>query len=166
MSLLAQFRCCLIRMPMVLRLWLAAYALVAMGVFSWLPSLVLQSDQTHQVYVSQQGDVVSWVLHHVGTMDQHDPLGLHEHQAAHVLDHPHDEPDHQYQVSHVDQHPVLIQLLDFKSLIFLTLIVALLQAFLALWRYVWPRHLGRLPVFLTPCQNRFAQLTRTVVLRH
>jgi len=166
MPLLTRLRCCLIRAPLVLRLWLAAYALVALGVFSWLPALVFQADQTHQVYVSEQGNVVSWVLHHVGTVDQHDPSGVHEHQAVHALDHPHDEPDHQFEVSHVDQHPILFKLLDFKSLIFLTLIVALLQAFLALWRYVWPRHLGRLPVFLSPCQHHFAQLTRTVVLRH
>lgn len=151
---------------MVVKVLLAAYMVVALGLFSWLPALFFQADQTHQVYVSEQRDVVSWVLHHVGTADEHDPLGLSDHQAVHSVDHPHDERDHRFDVNEVDQHLAVLKHIDLKNLAFFGFFVALLHAFLALWRYRWAEPTNRLPLFLAPRRNSIAVLTRTVVLRH
>lgn len=159
-------RRCLNQSSMILKGLLTAYLLVAMGVFSWLPALFFQADQTHQVYVSEQRDVVSWVLHHVGTADEHDPLGLQDHQAVHSVDHPHDESDHRFDVNEVDHHLAVLKNIDLKHLAFFGFFVALLQAFLALWRYRVAEPTGRLPSFVAPLRNSIAVLTRTVVLRH
>lgn len=147
----------------ILQMVLAAYLLVAMGLFSWVPLFLFQDGDTHKITVQDSGYMVSWTMHHLGekphgvlssaqSAAMHDPS---DHTADHVLATPSDDF-----VKYMLQIVVQAETLTiFSGLL-------LLWAFFALLKFFIPRDTGRVPVFDFPIRNSISILTRTVVLRH
>ena len=165
MSVLSQLRHWLLRTPLLLRMLLAAYVVMAMGVLTWTPALWFQTDAQHQVYLTDRGHSVSWVSHHVEADEQsHSATAAwqHEHDAAQ----PHQTPDHVLDVPSLDQPLTAQKYFTVSDFGLLPILLTLLLAFLALYRYQIPQKIGRVRHATTPLRNSISRLTRTVVLRH
>lgn len=166
----------------VLKLIIATYLLVAMGVFSWLPVLVLHADQAHRAIAEDSGNVVSWTVHHV--MDSlHGQSALVEPSEQYYYERiPHETLLHETllyeKILHDEAPDHLLKLpsdgfikymlkvaLQFEMITVMSVLI-LLGAFFALLRQIIPRCIGILPLFDIPIRNSIAVLTRTVVLRH
>lgn len=147
----------------ILQMVLAAYLLVAMGLFSWIPLFLFQDSNTHRITVQDSGYMVSWTMHHLGEKP-HDVLrdsqsavmqDASDHTADHVLATPNDDfVKYMLQIV-VQAEPLTI----FSGLLLLWVFFALLKFFVL-------RDTGRVPVFKFPIRNSISILTRTVVLRH
>lgn len=159
MSTFSQLRRWLIRTPMMLRIVLAAYLLMAMGVLTWTPALWLQTDAQHQVYVTDQGGVISWISHHLESSDQ-------ANTPAHDATQPHQQPDHVLDVPSLDQPLTAQKYFNLIDLAVLPILLIFLLAFLTLYRYPLAQKIVRLCDATTPLRNSIAILTRTTVLRH
>ncbi|HEY4713343.1 MAG TPA: hypothetical protein VIH30_03760 [Aquirhabdus sp.] len=160
------------RKKTILQMVLAAYLLVAIGLFSWMPLFLFQHGDTHRVTVQNSGHMVSWTMHHLGETPHdadlraapvaikataiHDPVfDTVDHKADHVLATPSDDF-----VKHMLKIVVQAETLTiFSGLL-------LLWAFFALLKFFVPRDTGRVPIFNFPIRNSISILTRTVVLRH
>lgn len=160
----------------VLKLIIATYLLVAMGVFSWLPVLVLHADQAHRAIAEDSGNVVSWTVHHV--MDSlHGQSALVEPSEQYYERIPHETllyekilhdeaPDHLLKLPSDGFIKYMLKVaLQFEMITVMSVLI-LLGAFFALLRQIIPRCIGILPLFDIPIRNSIAVLTRTVVLRH
>lgn len=145
----------------LLKLIIAAYLLVAMGVFSWLPVLLLNAGQTHQAVGEDSGSIVSWTVHHV-TDSLHGQSVLADHHE--VVSH--HTPDHFLNLPSDDFIKYMLKVaLQFEMTTVMSVFI-LLCAFFALLRELIPRCIGILPLFGIPIRNSISVLTRTVVLRH
>lgn len=165
MSALSQLRHWLLRTPMVLRMLLAAYLVMAMGVLTWTPALWFQTDEQHQVYLSDQGHSISWVSHHIEPNEKSNAATLmwqHEHNTAQ----PHQQPDHILDVPNLDQPLTAQKHFALNDFGILPILLTLLLAFLVLYKQHTPQKIGRIRHATTPLRNSISRLTRTVVLRH
>lgn len=155
------------RKKTILQMVLAAYLLVAMGLFSWVPLFLFQhgNDDTHRITVQNSGYMVNWTMHHLNEKPHDVDLnGSHSSTATHdFVDH---KPDHVLATPSDDvvKHLLKIVFNAETQTIFSGLI--LLWAFFALLKFFIPRDTGRVPVFNFPIRNSISLLTRTVVLRH
>lgn len=152
----------------ILQMVLAAYLLVAMGLFSWMPLFLFQHGDTHRVTVQDSGYMVSWTMHHQGETHHDEDVhaehldtqatamhDVNDHNADHVLATPSDEL-----VKHLLKIVFNAETLTvFSGLLLLWVFFALLKLFV-------PRDTGRVPIFNFPIRNSIPILTRTVVLRH
>lgn len=160
----------------ILCLVLAAYLLVAMGLFSWLPFFLFQHSDNHKATVQDSGYMEVWTMHHVDS-PQHDL----ENNLEHNHEHQHSHEHHISSVAHSAIHDVPDHVLDIPSDDFIKYMlkvaiqaetltifsgVLLLWAFITLLKFFIPRDTGRVPVFSYPLRNSIPILTRTVVLRH
>jgi hypothetical protein len=155
------------RKKTILQIVLAAYLLVAMGLFSWLPLFLFQHGETHRVTVQDSGYMVSWTIHHMSEKPHDGLSGTHvvpqsaaihdasDHSADHVLATPSDD---------FIQH--LLKIVEQAETLTIFSGFLLLWVFFALLKFFIPRDTGRLPVFNFPIRNSISILTRTVVLRH
>lgn len=149
----------------LLKLIMAAYLLVAMGVFSWLPALLLNADRAHQAVGEDSGSIVSWTVHHVTDSLDGQPALVDHHVHHHEIV-PHDTPDHLLNLPSDDFIKYMLKVaLQFEMITVMSAFV-LLCAFFALLRDVIPKRIGVLPLFDVPIRNSISVLTRTVVLRH
>jgi hypothetical protein len=147
----------------LLKLIIAAYLLVAMGVFSWLPVIILNFDQAHQATGQDSGNVVSWIVHHT-TDDVHSQKSVnHDAHHATIL---HETPDHLLKLPSDDFIKYMLKVaLQFEMITVMSALI-LLWVFFTLLRDIIPKCIGILPIFDTPVRNTITILTRTVVLRH
>jgi hypothetical protein len=154
------------RMKKILQLMLAAYFLLSIGLFSWVPLFLFQHGDTHRVTIQNSGQMISWTMHHIGEKP-HDAASdnlvisqptVHDssnYTTDHVLATPSDDFV-QHTLKIVDQSTTLIIFLGFL----------LFPAFFIFLKFLIPRDTGSLPVFNVPIRNSISILTRTVVLRH
>lgn len=149
----------------LLKLIMAAYLLVAIGVFSWLPVLLLNADRAHQAVGEYSGSVVSWTVHHV-TDNVHGQVGLVEDDAHHHAVISHETPDHHLNLPSDDFIKYMLKVALQFEMITVMLVLFLLWSFFALLRNFIPKRIGILPLFDVPIRNSISVLTRTVVLRH
>lgn len=149
----------------LLKLIMAAYLLVAMGVFSWLPVLLLNADLAHQAVGEDSGSVVSWTVHHV-TDNLHGQSSIVDDDVHHHAVISHETPDHHLNLPSDDFIKYMLKVaLQFEMITVMSAFI-LLCAFFALLREIIPKSIGILPLFDVPIRNSISVLTRTVVLRH
>lgn len=153
----------------ILRMVLAAYFLVAIGLFSWVPFFLFQHSDNHKATVQDySGYMEVWTMHHVDS-PQHDFEHDHKHNnhsgsVAHSATH--DVPDHVLDIPSDDFIKYMLKVAIQAETLTIFSGVLLLWAFITLLKFFIPRCIGILPLFNIPIRNSISVLTRTVVLRH
>lgn len=148
----------------ILRIMLAAYLLVAMGLFSWIPSLLFQHGDPHKATIQDVGYMVTWTMHHD---DEH--LLDHELNNGQVVNQllaVHDIPDHVLDTPSDDFIKYMLKVAIQADTLTVFAGFLLLWAFIALLKLFVPRDTGTIPVFKFPIRNSIPILIRSTVLRH
>lgn len=151
----------------ILRLVLAAYVLIAMGLFSWLPLFLFGNNDKHQVTIEDAGYMVIWKMHHLeeGVNKDKSEL-LQKHSNSHLKNVKSIEPDHMVDVPSDQFIKYVLKMVTQVEPLLLFSCVLLFFTFLALLKYKIPRFIGQKTIFTIPIRNSFEVLIRTVVLRH
>lgn len=129
----------------LLKLIIAAYLLVAMGVFSWLPVIILNFDQAHQATGQDSGNVVSWIVHHT-TDDVHSQKSVnHDAHHATIL---HETPDHLLKLPSDDFIKYMLKVaLQFEMITVMSALI-LLWVFLPYFEILSPSVLASYPFLI------------------
>ena len=151
----------------ILRLVLAAYVLIAMGLFSWLPLFLFDANDKHQVTIEDAGYMVIWKMHQLDDGVNKDKLELlQQHSNSHLKNVKSTEPDHEVDVPSDEFIKYVLKIATQVEPLLLFSSILLFCTFLALLKYKKPKLIGHKIVFAIPIRNSFEVLTRTVVLRH
>ena len=148
---------------------MAAYFLVAMGVFSWLPALILNLDNSHQAISESNAGIVSWTVSHHGeeVPVPHSLLDHHDHDAEIAgTNSAATGADHYLELPSDDFIKYILKVILQYQLLTVFTGLLLFYAFIALLKILIPKRIGKFPLFDVPINNTFSVLTRTVVLRH